>query len=74
MPPTFANGKICYIEMPAIDITRSADFYTKVFGWHTRRRGDGSLAFDDAVGEVSGTWVLGPSAFVTTGPAHLHHG
>jgi hypothetical protein len=59
MPPTFANGKICYIEMPTIDITRSADFYTKVFGWQTRRRGDGSLAFDDAVGEVSGTWVLG---------------
>jgi len=26
MPPTFANGKICYIEMPATDIARSADF------------------------------------------------
>jgi predicted enzyme related to lactoylglutathione lyase len=59
MPPTFANGKICYIEMPATDIVRSADFYGRVFGWHIRKRGDGSTAFDDGVGEVSGTWVLG---------------
>jgi uncharacterized protein len=57
--PTMANGKICYIEMPATDITRSADFYKQVFGWNIRRRGDGSTAFDDAVNEVSGTWVLG---------------
>ena len=27
MPPTLANGKICYLEMPATDIVRSADFY-----------------------------------------------
>lgn len=59
MPPTLANGKICYLEIPATDIARSADFYQKVFGWKIRRRGDGSTAFDDTVGQVSGTWVLG---------------
>ena len=59
MPPTLANGKICYIEMPATDVARSADFYRKVFGWNIRKRGDGSTAFDDTAGEVSGTWVLG---------------
>jgi predicted enzyme related to lactoylglutathione lyase len=59
MPPTFANGKICYIEMPATDIARSADFYRQVFGWNIRKRNDGSMAFDDAVNEVSGTWVRG---------------
>ena len=59
MPPTLANGKICYIEMPATDIARSSNFYKQVFGWNIRKRGDGSTAFDDAVGEVSGTWVLG---------------
>jgi len=59
MPPTMANGKICYLEIPALDIDRSADFYAKVFGWRLRRRGDGRVAFDDAVGEVSGTWVVG---------------
>ena len=59
MPPTLANGKVCYIEIPATDIARSAEFYKTVFGWHIRQRGDGHTAFDDAVGEVSGTWVLG---------------
>jgi predicted enzyme related to lactoylglutathione lyase len=57
--PNYANGKICYVEIPAQDIQRSADFYTQVFGWKTRKRGDGSTAFDDGVGEVSGTWVRG---------------
>jgi uncharacterized protein len=59
MPPTLANGKICYIEIPATDLDRSAAFYKTVFGWNVRRRSDGSLAFDDGVGEVSGTWILG---------------
>jgi predicted enzyme related to lactoylglutathione lyase len=27
-------------------------------GGTSRKRGDGSVAFDDGVGEVSGTWVL----------------
>ena len=59
MPPNLANGKICYVEIPATDVGGSADFYGKVFGWRIRRRGDGSMAFDDSVGEVSGTWVTG---------------
>ena len=59
MPPDRANGKICYIELPATDIARSADFYKKVFGWNVRKRSNGSTAFDDTVGQVSGTWVLG---------------
>src|ERR1051326_7015989 len=59
MTPTFGNGKICYIEIPAADIARSVAFYEKVFGWKTRRRGDGSIAFDDGVGQVRGTWVTG---------------
>jgi uncharacterized protein len=59
MPPTLGNGKICYIELPATDVKRSADFYAKVFGWNVRTRGNGTTAFDDSVGEVSGTWVLG---------------
>jgi uncharacterized glyoxalase superfamily protein PhnB len=58
-PPTLATGKICYIEIPATDVERSAEFYRRAFGWRTRRRGDGEIAFDDAVNEVSGAWVLG---------------
>ena len=58
MPPTLANGKICYIEMPATDIARSAEFYKRVFGWTVRTRANGSTAFDDTTGQVSGSWVL----------------
>jgi predicted enzyme related to lactoylglutathione lyase len=41
------NGKICYIEMPATDIARSAEFYEQGFGWNIRQRDNGSIAFDD---------------------------
>ena len=59
MPPTLANGKICYVEIPAVDVSRSAAFYRDVFGWNIRQRGDGQTAFDDTTGEMSGAWVLG---------------
>jgi predicted enzyme related to lactoylglutathione lyase len=62
MPPTLGNGKICYVEIPAVDVRSSADFYHAVFGWPLRHRDDGHVAFDDAVGEVSGTWVIGRPA------------
>src|SRR5258708_29750574 len=65
--PTFANGKICYIEIPALDVNRSASFYKEVFGWHIRQRGDGSVAFDDGAGEVSGTWVVSRKAATEPG-------
>ena len=57
--PTYAAGKICYVEIPAVDVERSADFYHSVFGWPLRRHDDGTLAFDDGVGEVSGMFVTG---------------
>ena len=60
--PTPTNGKVCYIEIPAADVRRSAEFYGEVFGWRIRQRGDGHLAFDDTTGEVSGTWVVGRRA------------
>ena len=50
------HGKICYLEIPATNAEASADFYSTIFDWKIRKRGDGHLAFDDA-GGVSGTWV-----------------
>jgi predicted enzyme related to lactoylglutathione lyase len=50
------HGKICYLEIPANAPADSAKFYSEIFGWKTRKRGDGALAFDDP-GGVSGTWV-----------------
>ena len=67
MPPTIGNGKICYIEIPASDIGRSVEFYRQIFGWNIRKRGDGTTSFDDGVGQVSGTWVLGRPPSVTPG-------
>jgi uncharacterized protein len=59
MPPKYANGKICYVEIPSVDVARSAEFYRAAFGWEIRKRGDGVTAFEDAVGEVSGAFVTG---------------
>lgn len=55
--PTLANGKICYLEIPAVDIKASASFYNKVFGWRIREDNGRRVAFDDTVGQVSGMWV-----------------
>ena len=62
-----ADGKICYVEIPTGDVAKSAAFYSRVFGWTLRKRGDGATAFDDAIGEVSGTWVLGGKPQENTG-------
>ena len=59
MPPHSVHGKICYVQIPATDIDRSAAFYQQVFGWNIRHRDDGAVAFDDGLGEVSGQWVTG---------------
>ena len=59
MTATLGNGKICYLEIPTADMSRSIQFYQTVFGWRIRRRGDVTMAFDDGVGEVSGAWGTG---------------
>ena len=40
------HGKICYLEIPANRAEDSARFYSDIFGWKVRERGDGNLAFD----------------------------
>jgi len=37
--PTYAHGKICYLEIPTTDVARSISFYEKIFGWKARTRG-----------------------------------
>jgi predicted enzyme related to lactoylglutathione lyase len=61
MPPTLKHGKICHLELPAVDIAASASFYERVFGWQVRHRDGGAVAFDDPTREVSGHWVTGPT-------------
>ena len=65
--PALPNGKICYVEIPATDVEKSALFYNEVFGWNIRTFSDGRVAFDDGIGEVSGTWVTGRGAATEQG-------
>ena len=52
------HGKICYLEIPSVDVDRSATFYAAIFGWSIRRD-DRRTAFDVGVGQVSGAFVTG---------------
>jgi predicted enzyme related to lactoylglutathione lyase len=65
--PGYRTGKICYIELPATDVARSAAFYQRAFGWQIRERGDGATSFDDTVGQVSGTFTLNRPAATDSG-------
>jgi predicted enzyme related to lactoylglutathione lyase len=65
--PQNSNGKIFFIEIPAVDVILSATFYKKVFGWQIHERSDGRIVFEDSVNEISGTWVLGRPVTVDTG-------
>ncbi len=67
MPPTLRHGKICYVEIPASDVSRSATFYHRALGWRIRERDDGDVSFDDTVNGVSGTWVRGRKPQVSPG-------
>jgi uncharacterized protein len=33
-PPTLRSGKLCYVEIPAVDVHRSASFCERAFGWN----------------------------------------
>jgi predicted enzyme related to lactoylglutathione lyase len=57
--PTLGEGKLCYLQIPSLDVDESAEFYRAAFGWNIRAADDGSTSFDDGVGEVSGSWVTG---------------
>jgi predicted enzyme related to lactoylglutathione lyase len=48
--------RFCYLQIPALDVARSVGFYEKVFGWNIRHRHTSHPSFDDATGNVSGTW------------------
>ena len=58
--------RLCYLEIPAVDVRRSAVFYEKVFGWNIRHRDTDRPSFDDAAG-VSGAWVTGRKAAAEPG-------
>lgn len=48
--------RLCYLEIPATDPRKSAEFYKNVFGWNIRRGDSHQPSFDDA-SSVSGAFV-----------------
>lgn len=48
--------RFCYLEIPATEPRKSAEFYKNVFGWNIRRGDSDQPSFDDPNG-VSGTFV-----------------
>jgi uncharacterized protein len=55
MPP-MVDGAIVHVELHSEDIDASEAFYTKLFGWTTKRWGDMSnyLLFMDSSGKLGG--------------------
>lgn len=55
------HGQLCYLQIPAVDAMKSAEFYERVFGWRIER----PHASFDAPGLI-GQWVtdrpVSPSA------------
>jgi len=52
-----SRPRFCYFEIPAQDVHQSAAFYAKAFNWYIRKDGSSHPSFDDATGNISGTWV-----------------
>lgn len=53
------DGKIAYMQIPAIDARTSARFYADVFGWSIRPGSADHVGFEDPTGELIGAWVTG---------------
>jgi predicted enzyme related to lactoylglutathione lyase len=54
------HGKLSYVQIPALDVDRSAAFYTAVFGWSSRDdKNPAHRSFGDTTGDLIGAFVTG---------------
>src|SRR5712691_4036777 len=53
------HGGLSYLEVPAVEIRRSAAFYAKVFGWNVSGGDTDNPKFADQTGHLIGRWVTG---------------
>ena len=53
------HGGLSYLEIPALDPQKSADFFKALLGWSIRQRETDSPRFEDATGHLIGRWVNG---------------
>ena len=59
--PLALHGHISYLEIPAVDAARSAEFFRVVFSWNIRQVEAHRAAFDDPGGNLIGRFVTGRS-------------
>jgi predicted enzyme related to lactoylglutathione lyase len=57
--PLARHGGVSYLEIPAHDPRRSADFYARVFGWQIDERTGDDFRFSDGAGLLIGRFALG---------------
>jgi uncharacterized protein len=55
----FGHGRLSYVQIPALDVRASAQFYERVFAWRSRGGGSSHLSFTDSTGDMIGAWVTG---------------
>ncbi|MCU1276495.1 MAG: Glyoxalase family protein [bacterium] len=55
--PLARHGGLSYLEIPAIDSSKSAAFYGQVLGWQIDQRTDDDFRFSGADGLLIGRWV-----------------
>jgi len=53
------HGGLSYLEIPAVDVRQSADFYANVIGWNVRGQDTDDPRFSDATEHLIGRWVTG---------------
>lgn len=57
----FRHGRLSYIQIPAINVRESAEFYKRVFGWKVHGGSEKHLSFTDTTGDMIGAWVTDPA-------------
>jgi predicted enzyme related to lactoylglutathione lyase len=67
-PPPFAHGQLGYLQIPALDITASARFYERTFGWRVAPPEPGF----EAPGLI-GQWVTDRAPAPDAGPVGWIH-
>ncbi len=52
------HGGVSYLEIPAVNVRRSAAFYANVIGWNVSGGDTDNPKFADQTGHLIGRWVI----------------
>src|SRR5438045_9793969 len=53
------DKRLTYLELPASDARRAAEFCRAVLGWKIEERGEGDFRFADEAANLIGRWIGG---------------